>query len=233
MRRPGSIVTSLAVALSALLLSATSALGNHCYPGNTGAIGIAGANGQVIVNAKGVKAEFKLRAANAVAVPKAIAHPTQVGSNVNSDFAGLGTYRGFGPASCTDNPNDNWRTYSDGQSFGVYYCNTLNITYPDATAGFQNLEIRYTTCNSPQARWCEYIDGVFKTVQSPNMSAGFVSGGGESVNAAVQNIAIDYRNMRYRNNAGNLVLWPQIASCIDVGYGLDVFAAHTYNVVLD
>lgn len=197
---------SLVVAVAALLMAAGPAAADDCYGSNAGATGKGNSSQSGwYAGATGVKGQFRLRPATP-ASGTAIAHPSQVGDIVFSEFLGLGTYKGLGASgaggTCSNNLGSSWRTHLDGVSYGVYFCTTLSPSYANEDSATHSLElVRKSGCGGdPATHWCAFLDGTLRGVKDAAFSSGVTSAGGESVGSNTQVVNVDYKSMSYRQS---------------------------------
>lgn len=216
MAKRHGVLLRIGVVALACAVAPPAVLADHCYGQNDG-VGVVYRGTYV---ATGARADVDLVPANP-APGSAIFHPFQmIGSYMDGDFVGWGTYRGEGTdiygglSQCPTYTGAGWRVYADGIQFGRPWCRA-NYGTLSQSASNQQFKAVYATCSDGTTRWVLYLNGEEMTCARISSSTAIVAVGGESayVLPPYQVIDVDYENLQVRFNSGWAYWGPSIEPC--------------------
>lgn len=114
-------------------------------------------------------------------------HPTQIDIGAaNGDFVAVGTYKGWGPSTCTDDFDAQWSGYVDGETGGIYFCQTFG-TNQYGTGEVSSFQISYQACGPDGVKkWALVYGGTLRRcVTSAATNGVWAQVGLETVNTTV------------------------------------------------
>jgi hypothetical protein len=103
-----------------------------------------------------------------------------------SDFVAVGTYKGWGPSACTDDYDAQWSGYVDGETGGIYFCQTFGTNQYGA-GEVSSFQISYQACGPDGVKkWALVYGGTLRRcVTSAATNGVWAQVGLETVNTTV------------------------------------------------